>query len=76
VSFNIVGTTEVSYVRWVVDMVILVDGEEQIVTIVDGEEQIVTIDEAGYRISALTDYGEDWYWDWSAEPQHLVRAGG
>ena len=65
-SFNIVGTTEVSYVRWVVDMVILVDGEEQ----------IVTIDEAGYRISALTDYGEDWYWDWSAEPQHLVRAGG
>jgi hypothetical protein len=62
VEFSIIGTTTKSFVRWVIEMVIVVDGKERTVTAGDD----------GFRTTALGDIAERWEWDWSRDPQRLV----
>jgi hypothetical protein len=64
VEFVIQAATSKSFVRWVIEMVIVVDGSERTVTAGDSD---------GFRTSAITIPSEFWEWDWSRSPQDLVK---
>jgi len=56
VAFNVTGRTKDSYVRWVIDVVIQVDGSEETLTI--GDE--------AFETSAYVQTGYDEWWSWGA----------
>lgn len=62
VPFSVVGRTDTSYVKWVIDLHIVVDGEEKVMT-VGGD---------GYGTTAEADkYESVWSWEWADPPAHF-----
>jgi hypothetical protein len=66
VNFNVSGSAQTSYVRWTID----------IVAVVDGQEETIFIDEDGFKTSApldATEYEERWAWGVpDGRPERLV----
>lgn len=62
-AFHITGTTAKSFVRWVIDITIVVDGKERTVT-VGGD---------GFKTTGAAEVSEHWEWNWDAKPQRLVQ---